>query len=125
MQLQLLGLSDWNSDKLLRLTQRELEGALFPNEVHHGKDRESYQRFVTAYRETYGSDIHPVAAGGYFGMRLLLSALSAGAADREQVREFLVNELEGNAAQRMAEAGSLSILKVNSGKVQEFTAYMR
>ncbi|MFQ5511284.1 MAG: ABC transporter substrate-binding protein [Candidatus Krumholzibacteriia bacterium] len=125
MQVQLLGLSNWNTEKLLRLSQRELEGALFPREAHHGRDRESHQLFRTRYKEAFGVEAHPVAASAYFGTRFLLQALQAGAADRDQVRNYLNTELHASAAQRMTAANSLSILKVTSGKVREFTAFLR
>jgi branched-chain amino acid transport system substrate-binding protein len=125
LQLQLLGLSNWNSDKLLRLSQRELEGAIFPRETFYGKTRETYQQFVTRYTQVYGDDVHPVADAGYFGMRLLLQGLSSGVVDREQMRAFLNAALNGNAEQQMAQAASLPMLKVTGGKVREFTAYVR
>ncbi len=125
MQVQLLGLSNWNTDKLLRLSQRELEGALFPREAHHGRDREAGQHFRARYKETFGVEAHPVAVSAYFGMRLLLRAMQAGAVDRPEVRSFLETELLPSAAQRMAAANSLAILKVTSGKVREFRAFLR
>jgi branched-chain amino acid transport system substrate-binding protein len=125
LQIQLLGLSNWNSEKLLRLSRQELEGAIFPGEALHGKDRETHQRFVSSYGEQFGSDVHPVATAGYFGMRLLLQSIDAGAVDRTQVRDFLDKELNASAEQRMAEANSLSILNVRSGKVREFTTSLR
>ena len=125
MQVQLLGLSDWNTDKLLRLSQRELEGALFPREAHYGRDRESYQSFRKRYKESFGVEAHPVAVSAYFGMRFLLRAVQEGAVERDQVQAFLDRELHTSAQQRMTAANSLSILKVTSGKVREFTAFLR
>lgn len=125
LQIQLFGLSNWNSEKLLRLSQQELEGAIFPGEALYGKNRESYQRFLAAYRAQYGGDVHPVATAGYFGMRLLLEALDAGAVDRTQVRDYLKQTLGATAEQRMAESNSLSILSVRSGVVREFTTTLR
>lgn len=121
LQIQLLGLSDWNSDNLLRLSERELEGALFPRETSQGTNREAHRRFVAQYEKRYGGDVHPVAAAGYFGMNMLLGAVDAGALDREQFREFLFARLRAGVEERMAEANSLSILRVSSGQVREFT----
>ena len=42
LQVQLFGLSNWNSEKLLRLSRDELEGALFPRESYHGTDKAVY-----------------------------------------------------------------------------------
>jgi len=120
LRVQLLGLSNWNSEKLLRLSQQELEGAIFPGEAIHGKDRETHQHFVSVYREKFGSEIHPVTTAAYFGMRLLLQAIGAGAVDRTQVRDYLDQAINTSAEQRMAEARALSILNVRGGKVREF-----
>ena len=125
LRIQLIGLSNWNSDKLLRLSKQELEGAIFPGEALHGKDRETHQRFVSAYRQHFGNEIHPVATAAYFGMRLLLQAIGQGAVDRAQVRDYLHQVINASAEQRMAEANSLSILNVRSGKVREFTTSSR
>ncbi|UCG52155.1 MAG: penicillin-binding protein activator [Candidatus Latescibacterota bacterium] len=134
LQLQLLGLSNWNSEKLLRLSAPELEGALFPREGYRGKTPEAYERFVDRYTKKYGressqgsgiDEVHPVAVSGYFGMRVLLGAVESGAVDREQVREFLDTELNTGAESRMAEANSLPMVRVRSGKISEFTAHRR
>jgi hypothetical protein len=58
-------------------------------------------------------------------MRLLLQSIGAGAVDRTQVRDYLDQVLNASAEQRMAEANSLSILNVRSGKVREFTTSSR
>jgi branched-chain amino acid transport system substrate-binding protein len=125
MQIQLLGLSNWHSEKLLRLSKRELEGALFPRETYYGKDRESAMNFDALYQERYGGESHPVASAGYFGTRLLLEAVAAGAISREQVRQFLNQRLNAGAAERLAEVNSLSILRVSSGRVGEFRTSLR
>ena len=121
LQIQLLGLSNWNSDKLLRLSQRELEGAIFPREAYHGKDAESYDAFVASYRKKFGGGMPPVAVAGYFGARLLLQTMMGGVIDRRHVREALDSELNASAAKRMQTAVSLPILKVSAGKVREYT----
>jgi branched-chain amino acid transport system substrate-binding protein len=125
LQIQLIGLSNWNSEKLLRLSQRELEGAVFPGEALHGKNRESYQRFVSEYEKRFGGEVHPVATAAYFGMRVLLQSISAGAIDRKQVRDHLTQELGSGAERRVADAAALSILNVRSGKVRELAVSSR
>ena len=39
VQVQMFGMSQWNSDKLMRLARDELEGAMFPAESHYGSSR--------------------------------------------------------------------------------------
>jgi ABC-type branched-subunit amino acid transport system substrate-binding protein len=121
LQIQLLGLSNWNDDNLLRLFGRELEGALFPLEVYRGKDPEAYDRLKIALKEKGSGEVNPVTVAGYFGMHLLLEALAAGASNREEVREYLDGELNRGSEQRISEAGALTILTVRSGEIREYT----
>jgi branched-chain amino acid transport system substrate-binding protein len=120
LQVQLLGLSNWNSEKLLRLSRGELEGALFPREVYRGKDPAAYTRFQEAMTKRGVSDINPVTEAGYFGMRLMLEAIDQGASSRDEVRAFLDGELRQGAEGRMAEAGALPLQRVRHGRVIDF-----
>jgi branched-chain amino acid transport system substrate-binding protein len=120
LQVQLLGLSNWNSEKLLRLYSGELEGALFPLETYHGKDPDAYRRFKQALEGKGTVDVSPITVAGYFGMRLLLDAIAAGASNRDEIRTFLDDELHRDAEGRFLEARTLSILTVRSGKTVEF-----
>jgi ABC-type branched-subunit amino acid transport system substrate-binding protein len=120
LQVQLLGLSNWNNENLLRLFKGELEGALFPLETYRGKDPEAYQRFKLTLDEDKG-EVNPVTVAGYFGMRLVLEAFSAGASDRDGVRAYLDGQLNQGPENRMEEAKALNILTVRAGKAVEFT----
>jgi len=120
LQVQLLGLSNWNTDKLLRLSRDDLEGALFPLETYHGNDPAAYQRFKLAMEEEGVGEVSPVSVAGYFGMRLLLEGVSRGAASRDDMREWLESQLYGDAESRSQRAASLSILTVRRGRTREF-----
>jgi branched-chain amino acid transport system substrate-binding protein len=128
LQVQLLGLSSWNSEKLLRLAGSELEGAVFAREGYYGKDPEAYRRFAVKYLETHArdasvsgiDDVPPIAAAGYFGSRFLLDAIARGAVDREQMRGFLAEELDATAEVRLREVDSLPLLQVRSGTPRDF-----
>ena len=50
---------------------------------------------------------------------------SLPAADRSRLSDYLDQVLNADAEQRMAEANSLSILNVRSGKVREFRTSLR
>jgi branched-chain amino acid transport system substrate-binding protein len=121
LQIQLLGLSNWNNDNLLRLFKVELEGALFPLEAYHGKDPAAYARLKAELQEEGSGEVNPVTVSAYFGMRLLLESIASGASDREEVRVYLDGELNQGAEARMAEATTLPLLTVRSGRVREFT----
>ena len=120
LQVQLLGLSNWNSDKLLRLSRDELEGALFPLETYHGNDPAAYQRFKLAMEEQGVGEVSPVSVAGYFGMRLLLEGVSRGAASRDDMRAWLEAQIHGDAESRSERAAALSILTVRRGHTREF-----
>jgi len=119
LQVQLLGLSNWNNENLLRLFKGELEGALFPLETYRGKDPEAYQQLKITLEESKG-EVNHITVAGYFGMRLLTEAFAAGASSREEVRTYLEGELNQGAEKRMEEAKALSILTVRSGKAVEY-----
>lgn len=125
VQARLLGLSDWNTDKLIRLSNLEIEGALFPLETYHGKNAVAYERFLALHREKIGEEINPFTIAGYFGMLTVLKAVEQGMADREEVRAFLSEELYGDAEKRRGEAAALTILTVHNGTVMEFTPASR
>jgi branched-chain amino acid transport system substrate-binding protein len=121
LQVQLLGLSNWNNENLLRLFKGELEGALFPLETYHGRDPAAYRRLKAVLEEEGKGEVNPVMVAGYFGMRLLLESIAAGASDRDEVRSYLHTALNQGAEKRLAEANALTILIVRSGKAREFT----
>lgn len=129
VQVQLLGLSSWNSEKLLSLAGRELEGAVFPRQGYYGKDPEAYGRFAARYSAAHAGDrspsdlesVSPIAAAGYFGTRFVLDAIAGGAVDREQIKEHLDGVLNPGAELRLKEVESLPLLKVDSGRARDFT----
>lgn len=128
VQMQLLGLSNWNSETLLKLAARELEGAVFPREGYYGRDPEVYTRFVAKYFETRGTErsegdsgeVSPVTAAAYFGTRFVLEAIRSGAVDREQIQEYLAVQLNPGAEVRLSDVASLPLVKVVSGQPREF-----
>ncbi len=120
LDLQLLGMSDWDSDKLLRITGKELEGALFPSPAYHGENRAAFDYFLQINGQKPDQETSPFTMAGYFGMRLLLDGISRGASDREQVRDYLEYSLEGDWRKRKDEAIALTILTVHNGRALEF-----
>jgi branched-chain amino acid transport system substrate-binding protein len=121
MHARLLGLSNWNSERLIRLARQEIEDALFPLDVYHGEEKEAYDKLAAAYQQRFGGELSSVAIAGYFGIKLILQGISQGAADREQLGEFLQSQLHEDAMERMAEANALSIMTVRSGKIERYT----
>jgi len=120
VQVQLLGLSSWNSDKLMRLSRAELEGALFPAESHYGSNKESHSAVVKKLATPNTSDASPVSIAGYYGTRAVLEAIGQGAASREDVRKYLDSHLRGDAATRATRAAALPLMRVRGGKAEPF-----
>ena len=120
VQVQLLGLSSWNSDKLMRLSRAELEGALFPAESHYGSNKESRSAVVKKLATPNTSEASPISVAGYYGTRAVLEALGAGASSREDVRKYLDSHLRGDASTRANRAAALPLLRVRGGKAEPF-----
>jgi len=120
LQAQLLGTSQWNSDKLLRLARDELEGAVFPAEAHYGstpeRDKELHDRLTAAG----ATDVNPVAVAAYYGTRAVLEAVASGAASRDDVRVFLDAHMRGDADVRRARAEALPLVRVHNGAIESF-----
>lgn len=121
LQVQLLGTSQWNSDKLLRLSRDELESAIFPAEAHYGstpgRDKALRDRIMTSG----ASDVNPVAVAAYYGTRAVLDAITSGASSRDDVRDFLDSHLRGDATARRARADALPLVRVHAGAIEPYT----
>ncbi len=120
LQVQLLGLSAWNSEKLMRLSRAELEGALFPAESHYGATRDQHAHLVAKLATPNTTDVSPVSIAGYYGTRAVLEAVGAGATSREDVRNYLAEHLRGDAGTRASRAAALPLLRVRGGKAESF-----
>ena len=120
LQVQLLGTSQWNSDKLLRLARDEAEGAMFPAETHYGATPEREKSLHDRIMATDATDVSPVAVAGYYGTRAVLEALGAGASSREDVRRYLDGRLRGGAEARMQRAAALPLMRVRNGAAEPF-----
>ncbi len=120
VQVQMLGLSSWNSDKLMRLARDELEGAVFPAESHYGSTRQDQSAVAAKLATPNTTDASPISIAGYYGTRAVLQALGEGAASREDVREYLDKHLRGDADTRAARAAAVPLVRVRNGKAEPF-----
>ncbi|HXV15062.1 MAG TPA: ABC transporter substrate-binding protein [Candidatus Krumholzibacteria bacterium] len=120
VQVQMLGLSQWNSDKLMRLARAELEGAVFPAESHYGSTRKDLADAVAKLATPNTTDASPVSIAGYYGTRAVLQAIGEGAASREDVRAYLEKHLRGDAETRAARAAAVPLVRVRAGRVEPF-----
>ncbi len=120
VQVQMLGLSSWNSDKLMRLARDEIDGAVFPAESHYGSTREEQTALVAKLATPNTKDASPVSVAGYYGTRAVLQAIGEGASSREDVRTFLDTHLRGDAETRAARAAAVPLVRVRGGKTESF-----
>jgi len=120
LAVQLLGLSTWNSDKLMRHAQDELEGAVFPAESHYGATAETDRKVRARIVAGGATDASPVTMSAYYGARLLLQTMDAGAASREDVRVQLEKRLKGDAKARAERAAQVPLVRVRNGRTEPF-----
>lgn len=120
LHVQLLGVDQWNSDKLLRLARDEMEGALFPADSHIGATPEIDATLQQKLAPAPGAEASPVSVAGYYGMHAVIAAIEDGASSREDVRTYLDKLLRGDADERMAHAAAVPLLRVVDGKVVPF-----
>ncbi len=120
LQVQLLGMSNWNSPRLLRLSRDELEGALFPMETHVGRTPAAYERVATALREKGSAEVEELSVDGYFAAKLLLATLAQGAISRAEVQQNLESATGRNVGNAGSSLGAIPLLKVESGRAIPF-----
>ncbi|MDH4036677.1 MAG: ABC transporter substrate-binding protein [Candidatus Krumholzibacteria bacterium] len=120
LHVQMLGISQWNSDKLLRLGRDEMEGALFAADSHYGSTPEIEAMLKAKLATAGAAEASPVSVAGYYGMRAVLAAVADGATSREDVRAMLDGALRGDAATRMERARIVPLVRVRNGRVEPF-----
>ncbi len=121
MQVQLLGLSNWDSARLLRLARGEIEGAVFPREWFLGADRAAWERLRAELAGPGRRDVDPVSAAAYFGARVLLRAFAEGVVSREDLREWLRASVAGTPDSRDRLADAMAFRVVEDGRPRPFT----
>jgi len=120
LHVQMLGTSQWNSDKLLRLARDEMEGALFAADSHSGSTPETEAMLRQKLATAGAAEASPVSIAGYYGTRAVLMAVAEGASSREDVRRQLDSTLRGGTEQRVARAVTVPLVRVRGGRVEPF-----
>ena len=83
---QLLGSDGWNHQEVAEARGGYVDGAIFAAKYYDQSELPSVRSFVDAFRLRFQRDQSIAAALGYDAMRALLSAIDAGASDRESLR---------------------------------------
>lgn len=119
--VQLLGTSAWNSNNLLRMAGRDMEGAVFPAE----QDPEMAEGLYAAAAALLGeeeTDVNRFVTGGYSAVRRLIEAMRAADESGSSLREAL-DEMTGERRHRYIEAVAgegMSVLTVRKERVEEY-----
>ena len=86
----LLGADGWDSPKLAEIGGTAVEGSYFSNHYSLDDPSPSVQKFVSAYKKTYGVDPDSIAALSYDAARLIADAVRrAGSTEGKRVRDAL------------------------------------
>ncbi|MBN2072036.1 MAG: penicillin-binding protein activator [Candidatus Krumholzibacteriota bacterium] len=96
--VQLLGTSAWNSNNLLRMAGRDMEGAVFPAVIDLKDDEEAY-RSAAAFTDRQAVDVNRFVIGGYIGVRKMLEAVAQSRRNGSSIREEMSKSLENNQHQ--------------------------
>ncbi len=91
--VQLLGTSSWNSNRLLLMAGRDMEGAIFPATVGQEHERERFVAAASAESEPIGK-INDFVLGGYRGVRVLIESLSRSGGGGDKLRQDLKAALD-------------------------------
>ena len=120
--VQLLGTSAWNSSNLLRMTGRDMEGALFPAEQDPGMNEGRYLAAASLLGEDE-TDVNRFVTGGYSAVRKLIEAMRSAKESETTVREAL-EKMMSERRHRYIEtvsAEGIEILTVRGERVKEYT----
>ncbi len=88
--VQLLGLSEWDSDNLIHMAQKDISGAVFPAEMQPARDREIYVEAASLVGEP-GEEANRFEVEGYRGAKRIISLLTI----RESAGRSLRDLMEG------------------------------
>ncbi len=91
--VQLLGTSAWDSRRLIRMAGKDLEGAIFPEDIGTRKAEQRFLAACAAVNEVPG-ERNQVMIGAYQGTRMLVEAMAKVKGGGEALREEMSRTLE-------------------------------
>ena len=94
--VQLFGTSAWHSNRLLRMSARDMGGAIFPQLPEARRDEEMLAAAFEYVGES-SDEFNTFVTGGYKGTRTVLAAIDGGARERTAIREAVSRSLENRA----------------------------
>lgn len=124
LTVPLFGGDGWDSESLVQVGGKALEGCFFSNHFSSEDKAEHVQKFVAKYRSQYGKDPDAMAALGYDSAMILADAIKrAGSTEGKALRDAIAatKEFKGITgtitinAQRNADKPAM-ILEIKNGK---------
>jgi len=95
IDVPILGTTHWQSDRLLRMTGVDLDGAFVPGGLPQ-EDDAILAEFERLYRQRFGTEANRFAAAGFIAMRRVLEALAADPqVDRARMQQALASRFGG------------------------------
>ncbi len=128
--VKLLGISGWNSPKLITLTGAFLsDDVIIVDGFFSGSPRPQVIDFVGAYRKTFGEEPGIVEALAYDTMGIVLSVIPEGGDSRDGIKKKILKikdyqGVSGNITFSGSDAErSFYYLTVNRGVIEEVTGH--
>lgn len=118
---QLLGLSAWDSDNLIHMAGKDMQGAVFPAELGPGKNRNRYLA-ASALVDEPREDANHFEVGGYMGASTIIKVIY-GEKTGKSLRDLLEEDLN-NRIHPYIEAASgagIPFYTIRNGKKEVFT----
>jgi len=122
--VQLLGLSEWDSDNLIHMAQKDISGAVFPEEMGPARDREIYLEAASRVGESR-EEANRFEVEGYRGARRIINLLSIRGSAGSPLRELMDGALNNRVhpyIERYSEAG-ITFYTVRDGKKTAFLTH--
>ncbi len=99
IKVPMLGGDGWDSDKLLEIGGKAVEGSYFSNHYTVEDPRPEVQNFIKNYHTKFGINPDALAASGYDAARVLFEAITrAGSIEGAKVRDALAATKDFNGA---------------------------
>ncbi|MBN1163989.1 MAG: amino acid ABC transporter substrate-binding protein [Candidatus Krumholzibacteriota bacterium] len=123
--VQLLGTSVWNSKNLLRISGRDMNGAVFPHLDDFSGDEERFHSAAALAGEDAG-EANRYIIGGYTGVSKVLNAMAESRISGRQLRDEMSHLLE-NRQHRflgLVSGKGIPFSTVRDEKVEEFATLL-
>ncbi|HUV35423.1 MAG TPA: ABC transporter substrate-binding protein [Patescibacteria group bacterium] len=120
--VQLLGLSRWHSNQLLRMAGRDMEGVVFPGKAGEQRDEEQFLTAAVLLDEPI-DDTNPFILGGYKGVRTVLAAIQESAASGSDLKGALMKALyhRRHPYVELVSGQGIPFYTVRDGRIEPYT----